>query len=99
MAQCTGSTCFCKRPKPKSDPPAVVSVEIALSRIPQISAYLDSIISARDDGVLKLRLAEIRQEKWTKAEWNVFGISARVALINHSAYSAVLQIVQEMGGY
>ena len=82
----------------QSDPNADPVLPVSLKRVPQISAYLESIREG-DDGALKLRLAEIRQEKWTKAEWNVFGISARVALINHSAYSAVLQIVQEMGGY
>lgn len=72
-------------------------VEVSFKRVPEIAAYLKSIQNG-DNGVLMIRLAELRTEKWTKAEWNVFGVSARVALINHPAYAAVLQVVQEMGG-
>ncbi len=73
-------------------------VEIDTACVPRVNTYLESI-RAGDDDVLKMRLAEMRKEKWTRAEWNVFGIAARVVLIRHPAYSAVLQIVQEMGGY
>lgn len=73
-------------------------VEVGLKRVPEIAAYLRSVQNG-DNDVLKIRLADLRKEKWTKAEWNVFGIAARVALINHPAYAAVLQVVQEMGGY
>lgn len=79
-----------------SDMDPVLSV--SLKRVPQITAYLDSI-KGGDEDVLKLRLADIRGEKWTKAEWNVFGIAARVALLNHPAYGIVLSAIQEMGGY
>lgn len=74
------------------------ALPIALKRVPQIAAYLESIKKA-DDGVLKMRLAEIRQEKWTVADWNTFAIAARVALIHHSSYGLVISVIQEMGGY
>lgn len=72
-------------------------VEVSFKRVPEIAAYLRSVQHG-DDGVLKLRLTDMRNEHWTKAEWNAFGISARVALINHPAYAAVLQVIQEKGG-
>ncbi len=74
------------------------ALPIALKRVPQIAAYLESIKKA-DDGVLKMRLAEIRQEKWTVADWNTFAIAARVTLIHHSSYGLVISVIQEMGGY
>lgn len=88
MPNCTGA-----------DTPDPVVLEIALKRVPQIAAYLESIKKGYDDDVLKMRLAEIKQEKWTPAEWNVFGIAARVALINHPSYGLVVSAIQEMGGY
>ncbi|MFZ3232499.1 MAG: hypothetical protein WA194_03075 [Patescibacteria group bacterium] len=98
MPNCTGADCFCKRPKAEHAPEPPDVIEVSLKHVPQITAYLDSI-KGGDEDVLKMRLAEIRQEKWTKAEWNVFGIAARVALLNHSAYGIVLSAIQEMGGY
>lgn len=77
----------------------VTALPIALKRVPQIAAYLESIKKGYDDDVLKMRLAEIKQEKWTVAEWNTFGIAARVALINHQSYGLVISAIQEMGGY
>lgn len=76
----------------------VTTLPIALNRVPQITAYLDSI-KGGDEDILKMRLAEIKQEKWTVAEWNTFGIAARVALINHQSYGLVMSAIQEMGGY
>lgn len=82
----------------ESDPNADPVLPVSLKRVPQISAYLDSI-KGGDEDILKMRLAEIRKEKWTVAEWNVFGIAARVALLNHAAYGTVVSAIQEMGGY
>ena len=78
---------------------APIVLEVAFRRVPQIAAYLESIKKGYDDDVLKMRLAEIKQEKWTVAEWNTFGIAARVALINHQSYGLVISAIQEMGGY
>lgn len=98
MPNCTGADCFCKKPKTEGEEGKPETLEIALKRVPQIAAYLESIKKG-DDGVLKMRLAEIKQEKWTVAEWNTFGIAARVALINHQSYGLVISAIQEMGGY
>lgn len=82
----------------ESDPNVDPVLPVSLKRVPQITAYLDSIVGG-DDDVLKLRLADMRNEKWSVAEWNVFGIAARVALLNHPAYGTVVSAIQEMGGY
>lgn len=82
----------------QSDPNTDPVLPVSLKRVPQISAYLESIREGGDD-ILKKRLVEIRQEKWTQAEWNAFGVAARVALLNHPSYGSVVSVVQEMGGY
>lgn len=99
MSDCTGDTCFCKKPKPPAeDEPKDMVLGISLKRIPQISAYLESVRGG-DEDTLKLRIAELSQENWTQGEWNAFGIAARAMLLNHPAYSQVLRILQEKGGY
>lgn len=98
MTHCTGADCFCKKPRAETEGGNSETLEVALKRVPQIAAYLESIKKG-DDGVLKMRLAEIRQEKWTVADWNTFAIAARVALIHHSSYGLVISVIQEMGGY
>ncbi|MFB0965432.1 MAG: hypothetical protein QMC36_07265 [Patescibacteria group bacterium] len=83
----------------QADPNTDPVLPVSLKRVPQISAYLDSIKNAHNDGVLKLRIDDIRKEKWTVAEWNAFGIAARVSLLNHASYGLIVSVIQEMGGY
>jgi len=78
--------------------PEIPHLEIDLKSLPAIKAYLDSILKC-DDRTLKLRLAEIDDEKWTVAQWNTAGIAARTMLLNHAAYGAVLGVIQKHGGY
>lgn len=72
-------------------------VEIAFGEVPNITAFLNSIRTA-DDRTLRLRMEELRKTEMDRANWNVFGIAARVVLHNHPVLTIVLNVVQKNGG-
>lgn len=76
----------------------ITSVEIDLRNLPNVKAYLDSILKC-DEQTLRRRLAELEAEKWTIPQWNLAGIAARTMLLRHPAYSSVLQVIQRRGGF
>lgn len=72
-------------------------VGVSFKEVPEIAAFLNSVRTC-DDRTMKMRMAELGALEMSKGGWNVFGIAARVALVNHPAYGPVISVIQQKGG-